>query len=326
MPRPAHHQPTDVAPERVAAMRQFNRFYTGRIGVLHEGLLDSPFSLAEVRFLYELAHRDHVAASTLASELALDTGYLSRIVKRLTRSGLVTRTQLAADARVRPLTLTPKGRAAFAPLERRSQNEVAAMLSTLPDTAQARLIEAMGTIESLLGNKPEAPSRCVLRSHRPGDMGWVIERHGTLYAHEYGWDERFEALVAEITAQFIRDFDPKRERCWIAEYEGARVGCVFLVRKSATVAKLRLLIVDPAARGIGLGKQLVDECVAFARACGYSKLTLWTKDNLHAARHIYKAAGFSRIAREKHTSFGHALVGETWELDLKAPGSASPAK
>ena len=326
MPRPAQSQATDVTQIRVAAMRQFNRFYTGRIGVLHEGLLDSPFSLAEVRILYELAHRDHVAASTLASELALDTGYLSRIVKRLLRSGLVTRTHRPDDARVRPLALTAKGRAAFAPLDRRSQHQVAAILGALPDTAQARLIEAMGTIESVLANKPLPPSACVLRGHVPGDMGWVIERHGTLYAREYGWDERFEVLVAEITAQFIRDFDPKHERCWIAEYQGVRAGSVFLVRKSATVAKLRLLIVDPAARGIGLGKQLVDQCMTFARACGYRKLTLWTQDNLHAARHIYKAVGFTCTARERHTSFGHALVGETWELNLQAPRSARRPK
>jgi GNAT superfamily N-acetyltransferase len=203
------------------------------------------------------------------------------------------------------------------PLDRRSQEEVATLLRALPDPAQRRLISSMQTIESLLADSLPSPAPCVLRAHRPGDMGWVIERHGALYAQEYGWDERFEALVAEIAAQFIRDFDPQRERCWIAECRGERVGSVFLVRKSATTAKLRLLIVDPAARGIGLGRQLIDECIRFARRCGYRKVTLWTQDNLRAARHIYQAAGFQCVKRERHTSFGHALVGETWELPLQ---------
>jgi len=315
----------DVTPERVAAMRQFGRFYTRRIGVLQEGLLASPFSLAEGRVLYELAHRDGLAANELAADLALDAGYLSRILQRFSRRGLVERSRSPDDARIRPLALTAKGRAAFAPLDRRSQREVSALLGVLPVPAQQRLISSMHTIESLLADKPASPATCVLRAHRPGDMGWVIERHGALYAQEYGWDERFEALVAEIAAQFIRDFDPQRERCWIAECEGERVGSVFVVRKSQTVAKLRLLIVDPSARGMGLGRKLVDECVGFARACGYRKLTLWTQDNLRAARHIYEAAGFRCVRRERHTSFGHALVGETWELPLR-PAAPRPRK
>jgi DNA-binding MarR family transcriptional regulator/GNAT superfamily N-acetyltransferase len=298
-------------------MRHFSRFYTRRIGVLQEGLLASPFSLAEARVLYELAHRDGAAASALAAELGLDAGYLSRILQRFSRRGLVTRAHSPSDARVRPLALTAKGRAAFAPLDQRSQQEIAALLGALPEPSQRRLISSMQTIESLLADKPLSPAPCVLRAHRPGDMGWVIERHGELYAQEYGWDERFEALVAEIAVQFIRNFDRQRERCWIAEYQGERVGSVFLVAKSATVAKLRLLIVDPAARGMGLGRQLVDECVRFARRCGYRKLTLWTQDNLRAARHIYQAAGFQCVKRERHTSFGHALVGETWDLPLR---------
>jgi len=310
----------DGMPDRVAAMREFNRFYTRRIGVLQEGLLASPFSLAEVRILYELAHRDGLAANSLAAELGLDAGYLSRILQRFSRRGLVTRAHSTSDARVRPLALTAKGRAAFAPLDQRSQQEIATLLGALPEPSQRRLISSMHTIESLLADKPPSPEPCVLRTHRPGDMGWVIERHGALYAHEYGWDERFEALVSEIAAQFIREFDPQRERCWIAERNGERMGCVFLVRKSATVAKLRLLIVDPAGRGIGLGRQLVDECIRFARTCGYRKLTLWTQDNLRAARHIYQTAGFQCVKRERHTSFGHALVGETWELSLR-PGA-----
>ncbi len=309
-----------VALERVAAVRQFNRFYTRRIGVLEEGLLASPFSLAEARVLYELAHRDLLSASDLAADLSLDEGYLSRILQRFARRGLVARKRSASDGRVRPLALTAKGRAAFAPLDQRSQREVATLLRALPDAPQRRLIDSMRTIESLLADKAAAPGTCLLRGHRPGDMGWVIERHGALYAQEYGWDERFEALVAGIAAQFIRDFDPQCERCWIAEYRGERAGSVFLVRKSATVAKLRLLLVDPAARGIGLGRQLVDECLAFARSRGYRKVTLWTQDNLQAARHIYRTAGFRCIARERHTSFGRSLVGETWELELLCAG------
>jgi DNA-binding MarR family transcriptional regulator/N-acetylglutamate synthase-like GNAT family acetyltransferase len=317
MPEMAAEVANAVAPDRVAAMRQFNRFYTRRIGVVQEGLLASPFSLVEARVLYELAHRDSLAANDLAAELGLDAGYLSRILQRFSRRGFLTRTHSTSDARVRPLALTAKGRATFAPLDRRSQQAIATMLGALPEPSQRRLIASMQTIESLLADKPPSPEPCVLRTHRPGDMGWVIERHGALYAQEYGWDERFEALVAEIATQFIREFDPHRERCWIAERNGERVGCVFLVCKSATIAKLRLLIVDPAARGMGLGKQLVDECVRFARSCGYRKLTLWTQDNLRAARHIYQAAGFQCVKRERHTSFGHALVGETWDLPLR---------
>lgn len=307
-------------PDRVAALRAFNRFYTRRIGALEEGLLDSPFSLAEVRVLYELAHRapgkPGLTARELAADLSLDAGYLSRILQRFVRAGLVARARAADDARVHPLALTAKGRAAFTPLDRRSQQEAAALLAVLQDAQQARLTSAMHAIEGLLDGKSLPPTPIVLRLHRPGDMGWVVERHGALYAKEYGWDERFEALVAEIVAKFIREFEPRVERCWIAERDGERLGCVFLVRKSATVGKLRLLIVDPAARGLGLGSALVAECIAFARTCGYRKLTLWTQDNLHAARHIYESAGFRCVAREPHTNFGHALIGETWELRL----------
>ena len=315
-----------VSADRVKAMRQFNRFYTRRIGVLEEGLLASPFSLAEARILYELAQRDGLAASEIGSELALDAGYLSRILQRLIRKGLVARARSATDARVRPLALAAKGRAAFAPLDRRAQGQVSKLLGTLSGAAQRQLIGAMRCIESLLSDNPPPVGPCVLRTHRPGDMGWVIERHGALYAQEYGWDERFEALVAQIAARFILDFNPQCERCWIAEYGGERVGSVFLVRKSATAAKLRLLIVDPSARGLGLGKRLVAECIQFARTCGYRTLTLWTQDNLRAARHLYQAAGFKRVLREPHTSFGHALVGETWELRLQAPLRARGAR
>jgi DNA-binding MarR family transcriptional regulator/GNAT superfamily N-acetyltransferase len=318
MHRPSERSPVaEIAPDRIAAVRRFNRFYTRRIGVLQEGLLQSDFSLTEVRVLFELAQRDGLTASDLADDLSLDPGYLSRILQRFARAGLVARRRSVTDARVHTLALTAKGRAAFAPLDRRSQREVADMLAALPDGAQARLLGAMNAIAALLDDAPPAPAACVLRLPRPGDMGWVVERHGTLYAQEYGWDEHFEGLVAEIVAQFVRTFDPERERCWIAERDGQRVGSVFVVRKSATVAKLRLLIVDPAARGAGLGRRMVDECVAFASRAGYRTLTLWTQSNLLAARHIYEASGFRRTHQEPHTSFSHPLVGETWSLALR---------
>jgi DNA-binding MarR family transcriptional regulator/GNAT superfamily N-acetyltransferase len=302
--------------DRVAAVRRFNRFYTGRIGVLHEGLLDSAYSLAEGRVLYELAHRAGATARDLARDLKLDAGYLSRILKAFERDGLVRREASAGDARQRVLSLTARGRRAFAPLDRRSQEEVAAMLAPLSDAAQARLTGAMQAIEALLEPPPAASAPFVLRTHRPGDMGWVTQAHGELYFREYGWDERFEALVARIAAEFVEKLDAARERCWIAERDGERVGSVFLVAKSARVAKLRLLIVDPKARNMGLGRTLVDECIRFARACGYRTITLWTQQNLAAARGIYRQAGFTLVATEPHATFGVPLTGETWELTL----------
>jgi DNA-binding MarR family transcriptional regulator/GNAT superfamily N-acetyltransferase len=302
--------------DRIAAVRQFNRFYTRRIGVLHEGLLASPYSLAEVRVLYELAHRKGVTARDLGRDLDLDAGYLSRILQGFVERGFVRRESMASDARQRSLVLTAEGRRAFAPLDRRSQKDVAAMLAPLPEGGQVRLTGAMQAIEQILSPPSAAPAPFVLRTHRPCDMGWVVQAHGELYFREYGWDERFEALVAHIAAEFIEKFDAARERCWIAERDGERVGSVFLVRKSATVAKLRLLIVDPRARGLGLGKTLVAECIRFARECGYRKITLWTQQNLVAARRIYEAAGFKLVAREPHAMFGVPLVGETWELTL----------
>jgi DNA-binding MarR family transcriptional regulator/GNAT superfamily N-acetyltransferase len=300
---------------RVEAVRRFTRFYTRQIGVLHEGLLNSPFSLAEARVLYELAHRDMPTAAELGTELGLDAGYLSRILRGFVKNGLLAKTPSEQDGRQRFLALTAKGRKAFAPLDRRSRDEVGAMVADLAPAEQARLIEAMRTVETLLGRKT-APPAYVLRPHRPGDIGWVIHRHAALYAQEYGWDESFEALVAEIGAKFIRDFDIRRERCWIAERDGDIVGSVFLVKQSDTVAKLRLLIVEPAARGLGIGHRLVDECIRFARQAGYRQLTLWTNDILVAARRIYEAAGFRLVLEEKHRSFGHDLVGQNWELDL----------
>ncbi len=301
---------------RVAAVRRFNRFYTQRIGALNEGLLRSPFSLTEARVLYELAHRERPAATELCRDLALDAGYLSRILQGFARLGLVARVPSKEDGRRSLLSLTAKGRAAFAPLDARSRRENGALLRDLAPDEQARLVAATQVIERLLGARAQNDAPYLLRPHQPGDMGWVVHRHGVLYAQEYGWDEGFEALVAEIVAKFIAHFDPKKERCWIAERDGEIIGSVFLVKKSKTVAKLRMLFVEPAARGLGLGSRLVEECLRFARQAGYRKITLWTNDVLHAARHIYVKAGFRKVGSERHHSFGHDLVGETWELVL----------
>lgn len=299
---------------RIEAVRRFNRFYTRRLDLLQDGRLYSPYSLAEARVLYELAHRDGLTASTLGSELGLDPGYLSRILRGFRRRGLVARSRSTADGRSSLLNLTAAGRKAFAPLEARSRRGLGAMLDTLSDERQARLIAAIGAVESALAGAGKPAY--LLRLHQPGDFGWIIGRHAALYAREYGWDGSFEALVAEIAARFIRDYDPKTERCWIAEKDGVIVGSVMLVRKSKTVAKLRLLLVDPEARGLGIGARLVEECIRFARAAGYRKITLWTNSILTAARHIYERAGFALVHSEPHRSFGHDLVGETWELSL----------
>jgi DNA-binding MarR family transcriptional regulator/GNAT superfamily N-acetyltransferase len=301
---------------RVEAVRRFNRLYTQRIGVLSEGLLQSAFSLTEVRVMYELAHRDQPTASALSKELGLDAGYLSRILRDLRKRGLINNRPSKSDARQAYLGLTRKGQKEFAALNTRSNEEVAAMLSALPNSEQQRLVEAVHVIEKVLGAKSEHKTPYLLRLHQPGDMGWIVHRHGVLYSQEYGWDERFEALVAQIVAEFIKNFDPKRERCWIAEKDAEIVGSVFLVKKSKTIARLRLLLVEPRARGLGIGKRLVAECVRFARLAGYKKITLWTNSVLDAARHIYEEAGFRLVMEEKHHSFGHDLVGETWELDL----------
>jgi DNA-binding MarR family transcriptional regulator/N-acetylglutamate synthase-like GNAT family acetyltransferase len=308
---------TESVPERrVEAVRRFNRFYTKKIGVLHEGLLQSPFSLTEARVLFELAHAQAPTATALAGELGLDPGYLSRILQQFRKGGLLSRRPSTTDRRRSLLALTEKGREAFALLDVRSRDEIRAMVGELSGAEQVRLIDAMGTIESLLGDCTVPGTPYLLRPHRPGDMGWVVHRHGVLYAREYGWDETFEALVAEIVAKFIRQFDPKAERCWIAEREGYDVGCVFLVRHSKRVAQLRLLLVEPSARGLGIGHRLVEECTAFARQVGYRKIVLWTQSLLHPARKIYAAAGYRLVREEPHHSFGHDLVGETWELML----------
>ena len=302
--------------QRVAAVRRFNRFYTRQIGLLGEGYLKSPFSLSEVRVLYELAHRETPTAAELSRDLGLDAGYLSRILRGFEKRRLITRTPSDTDGRQSHLGLTARGQAAIAPLERRSHEEIGATLGSLPAAEQARLVEAMHAIEGILGAPPERKVPYVLRPHRPGDMGWVVHRHGALYAQEYGWDERFEAMVAEIVAKFIHAYDQKKERCWIAEKDGEIVGSVFLVKQSKSVAKLRLLLVEPTARGLGIGARLVDECIRFARHAGYRKMILWTNSILRAARHIYEEAGFRMVHEERHHSFGHDLVGETWEREL----------
>ena len=302
--------------DRVDAVRRFNRFYTRQIGLLGKGYLESPFTLAEVRVLYELAHRDSPTASEIAQALGLDAGYLSRMLLSFRKRGFLARKTSDRDARQSHLSLTGKGRMAFAGLEAKSVAGVSKLMERLSPVEQSRLIGAMGTIEGLLGERAEPKAPYLLRTHQPGDMGWVIHRHGVLYAEEYGWDERFEALVAEIAAEFVKNFDEKRERCWIAERDGAMVGSVFLVKKTDRVAKLRLLLVEPSARGLGIGGRLVNECVRFARQAGYRRITLWTQSNLDAARHIYRKAGFRAVKRERHESFGHKLTGETWELSL----------
>ncbi len=299
---------------RISAVRSFNRFYTRQLGVLGQRLLESPFSLSEARVLYELAHHDGVAAKAIGTELDLDPGYLSRIVQKFADDGLVSRKPLPEDRRQQQLNLTPKGRQAFARLDRSSHEEVAKTLRRMSEADQRRLTAAMTAIEGLL-DRAHAPAP-ILREPRPGDMGWVVHSHGECYASEYGWDSSFEALVAEIAAQFLRSFDASRERCWIAELDGAPVGSIFLVRHDDDVAKLRLLLVEPAGRGHSLGKRLVGECISFARACGYRKITLWTQSILTAARTIYREAGFVLVATEPHRSFGQSLIGETWEMKL----------
>ncbi len=305
-----------VAPEAVDAVRRFNRFYTRRIGVLDEHLLKSPFSLAEARLLYELAHRDGPSAAELAHDLGLDSGYLSRTLRNFEKAGLIARVADADDGRRSRIALTAAGRAAQAPLEEQSNEAIAAMLAPLGPHDRTRLVTALARVEGLLSDAPQDKPALVLRRQQPGDIGWIIHRQGRLYAEEYGWDETYEALVAEILAAFVKNFDPRRERAWIAEMDGEIVGSVFLVRQDDAVAKLRLLYVEPAARGLGLGRRLVDEVVAFARGKGYRTLTLWTNDILASARRIYEAAGFRLVSQGRHRSFGKDLVGQTWELTL----------
>ena len=310
-----------------AAVRRFNRFYTRRIGVLQEGLAETRFSLAESRLLWELAHRDRTTAAELARDLDLDPGYLSRLLRGLKEGKLIRSERSADDARHLHLSLSAAGKRAFAPLDRHSEEGVAALLEPLAEAERQKLLAAMRTIEQLLDGEPlAAAAPWLLRPPQNGDIGWVVSRHGALYASEYAWDWRFEALVARIAADFVDRFDPAREACWIAERDGRNVGCVFLVqaRDETThapvdgVAQLRLLLVEPSERGLGLGARLVAECERFARQAGYSRIVLWTNSLLLAARGIYAKAGYRLLKSEPHTSFGHALVGETWELTLDA--------
>lgn len=302
--------------KRVERVRRFNRFFTRRIGVLREGLLHSPYSLTEARILFEISHQEDLTASDVSRELGLDPGYLSRILSGLEQQGLVEKVRSEADGRQRLLRLTSDGRDAFSLLDRRSREEVEDMVGKLSEEEQRRLLDAMGTIEGILGENLKFSEPFLLRQHEPGDMGWIVHRHGVLYAREYGWDERFEALVARITADFVNGYDPVKERCWIAEMGGEIVGCVFLVKGGDQTAKLRLLLVEPKARGLGLGKRLVEECIRFARNRGYAKVTLWTNSVLDAARHIYEERGFELVEEEGHHSFGKDLTGQNWELVL----------
>ena len=304
---------TSTVEDRALAVRSFNRFYTRQIGLLHEHLLESDFSLTEVRILYELAHRKELTTSDLCRELGLNAGYLSRVISGFEKKGLVTKTRSIMDARVAQLELTAKGRATFEPLSDASQREVVAMLERMPESAQHQLVESMGHIQTLLGD-PEPGY--ILRDPQPGDMGWIVQRQAILYAQEFGWNSEYEALVAEIVAKFVRQFDPKSERCWIAEKDGKAVGSVFVVREDDVTAKLRLLAVEASARGLGIGRRLVDECIRFARLAGYKRMVLWTNSVLTDARKIYEKAGFQLIEEEPHHSFGKDLVGQIWAREL----------
>ncbi|MDE2227939.1 MAG: MarR family transcriptional regulator [Alphaproteobacteria bacterium] len=304
-----------ILADSVARVRRFNRFYTRRIGVVTDRMLGSPFSLTEARVLYELAHRTNPTAGEIGATLDLDAGYLSRMLKDFARRGLVTRTRSARDGRAHHLTLTGAGRCAFAPLDRGSQRAVAEMLRPLPETGRRHLLAAMTTIERLLGDEA-APAPITVRRHRPGDIGWIIGTHAQVYAEEYGWDASFEALMVEIMMPFLRQHDPAREACWIAELGGEAVGCIALVRQSARVAKLRVFLVTRAARGRGVGKALIGECLRFARAAGYREVVLWTQKGLDAARHLYEAAGFKLVREEPHQSWGKDHIGQYWEMEL----------
>ena len=301
---------------RIAAIRRFNRFYTQKLGVLSETFLNTPFSLTECRVLQALAHRDGATATWLGRELDLDAGYLSRILRDFERQGLILRNPSTQDGRQTMISLTPAGRDAFEPLDRASHSAVGNMLSPLAEADQERLVAAMRAIGGLLGEEPERAPAFILRPHRAGDMGWIADRHGALYTQEYGFNHKMEAYVAEVVAKFLRELDPAREHCWIAEQDGQRIGSVFIVKESDTVARLRMLIVEPKARGLGVGRRLVEECIRFARQAGYGEIVLWTHSILTAARRIYDSVGFVIEETETHDEFGPELVGETWRLRL----------
>jgi DNA-binding MarR family transcriptional regulator/GNAT superfamily N-acetyltransferase len=308
-----------IAEARIATVRGFNRFYTRQIGVLRKKFLDSPFSLGEARVLYEIASGRSPTASDVGRALDLDAGYLSRVLRQFEKRGLVQRQASANDGRQSHLTLSPRGRKAYAPLERRSQRETGTMLGKLAPADQLRLIEAMTTIQALLGGKPETPvaeRHYTLRAPKPGDFGWIVKRNAEIYAAEYGWVAPFEGVCAQIVADFVNKFDAKRERCWIAEMNGENVGSIMLANDGKGVARIRLLLLDPKARGLGIGAKLTDEAIRFARRAGYRKITLWTHSVLTAARHIYQKAGFKLMRSEEHESWGRPVVSEHWDLDL----------
>jgi DNA-binding MarR family transcriptional regulator/GNAT superfamily N-acetyltransferase len=302
-------------PDLVATVRDFNRFYTNVIGVLRGGLLDTPYTLTEARVIFELAQRDAMEATELRRELDIDAGYLSRILSRFATDGLIGRQRSGADARRQVIRLTAAGRQAYAILDERSGTEITSMLDRLGGERRQRLAGAMATIREVLGEAPR-PRAYLIRPPRPGDLGWVIARNGATYAEEYGWDVTYEALVARIVADYAADRDPRREAAWIAELDGSPVGCVFCVRRDEETAQLRLLLVEPAARGLGIGGRLVDECLAFAKQAGYRRIMLWTNDVLAEAGRVYVRAGFVLRDEERHHSFGHDLVGQTWWKDL----------
>lgn len=304
----------------IAQVRAFNRFYTRQLGLLDEHLLSTEFSLAELRVLFELAHRDGLSAAALVRELGINAGYMSRIVGRLQSRGLLKKAPSATDARQSLLAISAKGRQAFAPIDKASRRQVQLLLASLQPAQSQELLRAMRRIEDLLAAKPASLEPYLLRPHQIGDIGWVIHRQALLYSQEYGWDASFEALVAEIAGRFLQKFDPAWERCWIAEREGQVAGSVFVVRRSATVAQLRMLYVEPAARGLGIGARLTQECIRFASDKGYRRLMLWTNADLDAARHIYEAAGFVLKKEEHHHSFGKAQVGQIWEMALAPAG------
>lgn len=307
---------------QVGAIRAFNRFYTRKIGVV-DGMASSPFALAEARVLYELAHRERPTASDIRRELGLDAGYMSRILGEFERRKLIRREQSKTDERQKFLSLTEKGRKAFRPLDERSNRSVVRLLEELTPIERRQLVDALQAVRSLLGDRVPTSTSYLLRQHQPGDLGWLVSRQAILYAEEYGWDGSYEALAAEIVAQFIKNYDPKREHCWIVEKDGDHIGGVFVAKVSDEMAQLRLLHVEAAARGLGIGKRLVEECIRFARQAGYQKMMLWTQSNLQAARHIYKQAGFQIVREQQHHSFGKDLTAETWELDLRRqPGVA----
>lgn len=317
-PAPPQTGAPSASTAHVKAVRSFNRFYTQRIGVL-DPYLDSEFSLTEVRVLYELAHRDQPTATELGRDLALDAGYLSRILRRFESQGWLARAPSPADARQSLLKLTKAGHATFAPLQQRSRDEAAALLAALAPDHQQKVVTAMTTVQRLLASstEPAATRTVLLRDPGPGDIGWVVQQHGEIYAREYGWNSEFEALVADIAGKYLKNHQPEWEKCWVAEVDGERAGAVFVARKSATVAQLRMLILTPQARGLGLGGRLADECITFARSKSYKKMVLWTNSCLDAARAIYARRGFKLTRSEPYHGFGKEnLVGETWELRL----------